>query len=134
MNSKNNRLQLIIDLLEPNSIIADIGTDHGYLPIAALKQKKAKFAYAVDINKQPLNQANKNILKANLEDKIQPILSDGLSYFAEIHLPLDYVVIAGLGSTTIVNILKDDYALIKSYLLCSNTDPLPIRYFIKKKK
>jgi len=134
MIADNQRLALLINLITPNTIIADIGTDHAYLPIESIKQKKVFFAYAADINKKPLEQAEKNIKKAKLTTQIKLILSDGLTYFKKKRIFLDYVVIAGLGAGTIKKILKGDYPLVRNYLICSNTEPTSLRKLIKKKK
>ncbi|ATG97356.1 class I SAM-dependent methyltransferase [Mesoplasma lactucae] len=134
MKIKNNaRLDLIVEQINPNSVIADIGTDHAYLPIKAINNKQAKHAYAVDVNEKPLHQASENIKKANLSDDIETILSDGLDFFNKNKTYLDYVVIAGLGSTTISEILANDYEGIQTYLLCSNTNPSLIRKKLQEK-
>lgn len=100
----SNRLQLIADMNPEGLIMADVGTDHGYLPIALVKSGKVPKAYAMDINKGPLTKAEVNIAEANATGDITTILSNGLE-----HLPPDVesVVVAGMGGMLISKILED---------------------------
>lgn len=100
----SNRLQVISSFVRHNSVVADIGTDHAYLPIYLVQEGVIKKAFACDIKKAPLNLAKTNIEENNLEDNIKTILSDGLD-----NVPLeqvDDIVIAGMGGETICNIIK----------------------------
>ena len=76
--SIDNRLSNIASLIDNCESFADIGTDHGYLPIYLIQANKAQYGYACDVAKMPLNSAKENISKYNLCDKISTILSDGL--------------------------------------------------------
>jgi len=132
MKANNKRLDFLVDMLPADIVLADIGTDHGYLPIKVVKAGKAHLAYAADLKEKPLNQARINIEKAQLTEVILPILSDGLTYFKAHQIRLDYVVIAGLGASTIAEILQNDYAGVENYLICSNTNPLVLRKLVKQ--
>lgn len=121
------RLDFLLEFVEPATILADIGTDHGYVPIEAIKSKQVSHAYGADLNFNPLNQARKNVEKAGLSAEIDLIQTDGLTYFKEHNIRLDYVVIAGLGAQSISKIIAQDYLGINNYLICANTDPWPIR-------
>jgi len=133
MEANNKRLDFLVDILPKEIVLADIGTDHAYLPIKVVRAGKAQLVYAADLKEKPLNQAKINIAKAQLSEMILPILSDGLSYFKERQVHLDYVVIAGLGASTIAEILQNDYAGVENYLICSNTNPIILRKLIKQK-
>jgi len=133
MKANNRRLEFLVDILPTDIVLADIGTDHAYLPIKVVKAGKAQLVYAADVNVKPLQQAKINVEKAQLTQEILPILSDGLNYFKEHQIRLDYVVIAGLGASTIAEILQNDYSDVKNYLICSNTNPIILRKLIKKR-
>ncbi len=128
------RLDFLLEFVQPRTILADIGTDHGYVPIKAVKDKQVVHAYGADINLNPLNQARKNVEKAGLSAEIDLIQTDGLTYFKEQNIELDYVVISGLGAQSISKILVQDYLGINNYLICANTDPWPIRAQLQAKK
>lgn len=86
-------------------IIADIGTDHGYLPCYMVTEGLCDKAYACDVAPMPLESARQHINSQGLSDKIQPVLSDGLK-----NVPSDGttdVVIAGMGGELISAILSD---------------------------
>jgi len=92
--------------------LADIGTDHGYIPITAIKLGKVQRAIACDIKQKPLLNAKNNISKANFEDKIEVRLGPGLSPIKEGEA--DTICIAGLGGDVMCNILRDDQNVVQS--------------------
>lgn len=95
------RLQTLADLVQGDSRFADIGTDHGYLPLYLLQQDSISHAIAADLNKGPLERA-----RAMSEDYQIPMdlrLSDGLENIAPDEV--DVVAIAGMGGLTMVHIL-----------------------------
>ncbi|BED91837.1 MAG: SAM-dependent methyltransferase [Candidatus Improbicoccus pseudotrichonymphae] len=83
--------------------IADVGTDHAKLPIWLVLNSKIKSAIASDINVCSVEKARRNIKKYNLENSIEPLLSDGFENIDEDKV--DEVVISGLGGNTISEIL-----------------------------
>ncbi|ASZ09027.1 hypothetical protein CK556_01480 [Mesoplasma chauliocola] len=129
------RLRTIADLIDSCDVVADIGTDHAYLPITLIEEQKANFAYAVDVNKEPLEWAKKNIKQYNCQNKIQTVLSNGLDFILNEQIKeIDVVTICGLGSTTILEIIKKDIHKVKKYAICSNTDVSNIREWVFEKK
>lgn len=108
----SKRLQAVFNCIEANLIVADIGTDHAYLPCALIKARKSKFVYACDVISGPLKQAEKNIQAENLQSQIQTILSDGLT-----NVPLDsqIIVIAGMGWQSAKKILEKDIKRLKGF-------------------
>ncbi|NLZ45791.1 MAG: SAM-dependent methyltransferase [Clostridiales bacterium] len=98
------RLSACAELVDKNSVVCDIGTDHGYLPVFLVQQGKSKKAVAGDIGKAPLESAKKHIKKYNLSDKIQTVLSDGLKDIEK--NDITHIVIAGMGGETIIDILS----------------------------
>ena len=98
------RLNAAFDLVREGRIVADIGTDHAYLPIALVSSGKCKKAFASDIGKGPLERASQNISEAGLEGVIETVLTDGVAYFDGI---ADEIVIAGMGGELIYRIISD---------------------------
>ncbi len=100
----SKRLQAVADMVTKGNRIADIGTDHGYVPIYLTKNHICPSAYAMDIHEGPLKIAEKNIQKEGLSDKIITIRSDGMEQLAP--GMAESVVIAGMGGELIIDILK----------------------------
>ena len=69
--------------MTPCEKVADIGTDHGYVPIYLISENICNFAYAMDVNEGPLAIAKANIAEAGLQDKIETLLSDGFDNFGD---------------------------------------------------
>ena len=67
-----NRLKAIADLINQVDLVADVGTDHGLLPIYLIQNQIAKKVYASDIAILPLNKAKENIAKYGLDEKFIP--------------------------------------------------------------
>lgn len=101
----SKRLDCIHSLIIPCELLADIGSDHGYLALHALKSNKAKRVIASDFRQKPLDQAKKTFAQANVFDNINYVLSDGLKDFKIIP---DCVVIAGMGGDLIIKIIEQD--------------------------
>ncbi len=99
----SKRLKTVSDLVTPCEKVADVGTDHGYVPIYLVKDKICNYAYAMDVNGGPLAIAKANIAEEGLEDKIETLLSDGFDNFGDRNA--DCVIIAGMGGDLIVDIL-----------------------------
>ncbi len=99
----------------------DIGCDHALLDIYLIKKYPEMKIVASDVSKGPLEFARKNLLKYHLEDKIALRLGDGLEVIDE---DIDTIVISGMGTTTILNILKDlsKYPWIRKIVLSPNND------------
>lgn len=106
----SKRLQLIADKVPKCDVLADIGTDHGYLPIELIKNGIARKAYAMDINKGPLEKARKNIASAKEDGKVITILSNGLDKMPD---DTNVVVIAGMGGMLISKILEANKRKLK---------------------
>ena len=96
------RLQLLADLVPQGARLADIGTDHGYLPVWLLQRKRIAGAIAADIGEEPLQHARRTAEEYGV-DGIEFRLCDGLK---DIDCKeADTVVVAGMGGETIVGIL-----------------------------
>ena len=102
----NLRLNTLAQMVDPGSRVADIGTDHAYLPIELVKNKQINYAIASDIAKGPLQNAKNDIAEAGLQGKIETRLGPGLSTVNH-NDDIDTVVIAGMGGKLITDILDD---------------------------
>ncbi len=101
----SRRLNRLAELVTEGSRLADVGTDHGYVPICLCRQKKIPSAIAMDINEGPLLRAKEHIEEAGLSEKISLRLSDGLQKLCKGEA--DTVLIAGMGGALMVRILSD---------------------------
>ncbi|ALD66626.1 tRNA (adenine(22)-N(1))-methyltransferase [Spiroplasma cantharicola] len=128
------RLFSLAKLITEGEVVADIGTDHAYLPIYLAKDGKAKKIYATDVAKKPLDVAKNNIASFGVADKVETILADGIQWTISNEIKLDSCIIAGMGSTSILDILKHDNENIYSYVIAPNTNLEPIRSWAKKMK
>lgn len=75
----SQRLKLIASCVPEGSVVADIGTDHAYMPIYLIQNKLASRVIAMDVRRGPLEKAMNNISAAGVSDSIEVRLSDGLS-------------------------------------------------------
>ena len=99
------RLLAVADLVPAGAALADIGTDHAYLPVWLLLEGKARRAIAADINKGPLERARQTAQEYDCRENISFRLCDGLSDIGADEA--DTIVIAGMGGETIAAILND---------------------------
>ncbi len=84
--------------------MADIGTDHGYLPVYLVENELVARAIASDTNQQPLKKAQKIISEQQLEKQIETRLGSGLSVLKPGEV--DAVVMAGMGGLLIRDLLE----------------------------
>lgn len=105
------RLQKIADQVSAGNSVADIGTDHGYIPIYLLKNKISPFVIAGDINEKPLKRAENNIKSHNLSHNIETRLGSGLSILKP--KEVNTVIIAGMGGLLITELLEDSKAIVE---------------------
>jgi len=99
------RLQVLADLIKKGSSVADIGTDHGHLPVYLVQTDTVKKIIASDISISSLELAKHSAAEYNVTDKIVFINAPGLEGISPYEV--DTIVIAGMGGETIIDILKD---------------------------
>jgi len=97
------RLRSVADLVPQNAVLADVGTDHGFLPIYLLQRDRIKRAVAADLREGPLSKAKANADKYGLRDRMDLRLCNGLSAIGP--EDADTISIAGMGGETIAQIL-----------------------------
>ena len=100
----DDRLQAMADLVPAGSTAADIGTDHGYLAVALLKENKVPMVIASDKNQGPYEAAKRTVAENNLNDQISVRLGDGLAVIKPGEA--DTACIAGMGGGLMTEILK----------------------------
>lgn len=97
------RLRAVAELVPPGARLADVGTDHAYLPAALILEGKIPFAIAADLRQGPLARARATVRARGLEGKIAFRLCDGLRGIRPEEV--DAVAVAGMGGETIAEIL-----------------------------
>ena len=100
----SKRLRAAADLVRHGSFVADVGTDHAYLPVALCLEGRARGAVASDINEGPISRAREHINEYGLCGSITAILADGLEKTAP-YAP-DDILILGMGGELIADILS----------------------------
>ena len=108
----SKRLRRLADMVEQGAVLADIGTDHGYVPICLLKEGRIPRAFAMDIKKGPLLLAKEHINAYGLGDYITLRLSDGMKNLAPGEA--DSILIAGMGGSVMLHILEEGKAALSS--------------------
>lgn len=106
-----NRLMKITTLVSKGSKIADIGTDHGYIPIYLLLNNTIESAILADINKGPLENAREEVIKNKLESKVDLRFGNGIRVLKDGEV--DEIIIAGMGGVLISEIINADLCICK---------------------
>ena len=128
----SKRLQYVADFITPGLVLADIGTDHGFIPIYMVLADKSPKAFAMDINEGPLERATEHIEEKGLGDKIETRLSDGLQKLNGNEA--ESVLIAGMGGSLVIKILDEGkHALegVKELVLSPHTEADLVRGYLK---
>lgn len=110
------RLKKIASMVDVCDKVADIGTDHAYIPIYLIKNEVCTRAVASDINKGPVEKAKKNVELENLQRKIDCRLGGGFSTIAP--KEVQAAVIAGMGGNLIRDIIEDGMEVFKNLDSC----------------
>lgn len=133
-----NRIKQISNLIDKSQCVYDVGSDHALLAINLLKEKKTKQVVNIEKNWQPHNIGKANLAKNHLTTKTINVLNDGLKDITKkIFIQPDYVVIAGMGAKSIIEILQTkDPKITKNakYLLEANCDVEELRKYLAKNK
>lgn len=105
------RLKKISDIIPKGSVVADIGTDHAYLPTYCLLNGISPRAFAMDVNQGPLDRARETVNKYGVADRVELRLSDGIAGLE--CGEADVIVIAGMGGLLIKSILSAHPEVLK---------------------
>ncbi len=108
----SKRLETIIGMVsvwasqkEKEITAADVGTDHGFVPIALVERGIVKRALAMDVGRGPLLRAREHVRERGLKDRIELRLSDGLSLLSPGEA--DVVILSGMGGELMLRILRE---------------------------
>ncbi len=125
------RIEKLASLINDSKKIADIGTDHGYLIIEALLERKTLKAQAIDNKKMPLLRAKENIANFGLEEKVSFSLSNGLD---DLEKDVDYIIMSGLGGSLIISLLEENLNKInkQTLILQANRNCAELRSFLSE--
>lgn len=129
----SKRLSAVAGLVTEGASVADIGTDHGYIPIYLIRNKKIRKALAMDINEGPLERAREHIREEGLEHQIEIRLSDGLLKMAPGEA--DTVIAAGMGGGLILKILSacpEVTKSVKEFILQPQSEIARVRRFLNE--
>lgn len=122
------RLETIIERMPDSGCLADVGCDHAYVAIEAVRRGRAARALACDVRKGPLQQAAEHILCAGLAGKIETRLSDGLEQVAPGEA--DTVVVAGMGGPLMERILQGRLGDFAHFVLSPQSEIPHFRRFL----
>lgn len=114
----SKRLQKIADFVPKESTVADIGTDHGFIPVYLIENNISKKVIGTDISRGSLEKIIELIKKEGLEDYIEVRLGDGLDILNPYEV--DTLIIAGMGGILIGEILENGKKVassIQNYIL-----------------
>ena len=126
-------MKAVSSMVTPGSVLADIGTDHGYVPISLVQRKKIKKAIAMDVNKGPLQRAKEHIEEFQLEEYIETRLSDGVKKLEAGEV--DSILIAGMGGDLVIRILTEGMAVcrsVKELVLQPQSELGKVRKFLRE--
>ncbi|MDP3177172.1 MAG: class I SAM-dependent methyltransferase, partial [Spirochaetaceae bacterium] len=129
MSDLGPRLESALAFLVDANCLADVGADHGFFAIEAIKRGLAKRAVAIDDKPAPLERATEHIAAAGLAGVILPILADGLPR----EVACDTVAILGLGGITIAEILgAADLSVVTRLILGPQSEPAATRLWLEQ--
>lgn len=131
----SKRLQAVADMLSKGKVVADIGTDHGYIPIHLIQSNKCEKVYAMDINKGPYEKAKLHIAGNGLSSQITTRLSDGMKALNQGEV--NAIIIAGMGGGLVIKILEQDKRLwdeIDEFVLQPQSELHKVREYLQENK
>lgn len=130
----SKRLQVVADFVPADARLADIGSDHAYLPANLLLAEKISFGIAGEVAKGPLENARQEVLRHRLTDRLETRLADGLAAVTP-EDDIDTVVVAGMGGRLISQILEAGHQNNERYehlILQPNIDVYVVREWLEQ--
>ena len=103
----SKRLQKVADTVNKSNIVADIGTDHAYVPIYLVKNKVANKAIAADISQGSCKKAQLNVNNKHLKHLIDVRCGNGLEVIKADEI-IDTIIIAGMGGLMTISVLESN--------------------------
>lgn len=133
MRELSKRLAAVAAFVPEGDSAADVGCDHGYIPIYLVLNGVVKRALAMDVREGPLKRAEEHIRAYGLEERIQTRLSDGLAGLREGEA--DTVIVAGMGGGLMVRILSGREHLkgsVHTYVLSPHSEWERVRRYLRE--
>lgn len=129
----SKRLKAVAGLVTEGASVADIGTDHGYVPIWLIESGRASKVIAMDVNEGPLERARGHIRSKRLDDVIFTRRSDGLK---ALHVgEADTMIAAGMGGGLVIKILEDSPEIradLKEFILQPQSEIHKVREYLNR--
>lgn len=129
----SKRLKAVAGLVTEGASVADIGTDHGYVPIWLIQSGRAAKVIAMDVNEGPLERARGHIRSKRLENVIFTRKSDGLQ---ALHVgEADTMIAAGMGGGLVIKILEDSPEItadLKEFILQPQSEIHKVREYLNR--
>ena len=129
----SKRLKAVAGLVTEGASVADIGTDHGYVPIWLIQSGRAEKVIAMDVNEGPLERARGHIWSKRLENVIFTRKSDGLQ---ALHVgEADTMIAAGMGGGLVIRILEDSPEItadLKEFILQPQSEIHKVREYLNR--
>ena len=126
------RMRAAANLVTPGQRVADIGTDHAYIPVWLVQHDRAVSALAMDVREGPLTHARASISKYGLTDRITTRLSDGLDGLTGGEA--DCVIMTGMGGMLMIRLLERGLGVLETVSECvlgPQSDLAEVRAFLQ---
>ena len=125
------RVKKIVELVDNDiKYLIDVGSDHCWLGIELLKLNKCQHIINIEKNKGPHLQGIHNIKNQNLLSRTTNIINDGLVGIEDYIKMVDTIVIAGMGTNNIIDILEPNKVKFNQLIIQSNSDLAKLRCYI----
>lgn len=128
----SNRLEMVVSFVKPGESAADVGTDHGHVPVELVRRGIVKHAYAMDVRKGPLSKAEENIAAAGMKEKIETRLSDGVQKLSAGEA--ESVIIAGMGGELVIHIMENGrhvWETVEQWVLSPHSEIHKVREWLE---
>jgi tRNA (adenine22-N1)-methyltransferase len=127
----SKRLETVASFVPEGSRIADVGTDHGFVPISLAQKNRIRHGIAIDVRQGPLLRAQDHIRSYGLETILETRLSDGVKQLKPGEA--DTVIMAGIGGQLTIHILEDGKPLwnaVDHWILSPQSDVEKVRNYL----
>ncbi|OIN68420.1 hypothetical protein BLD48_00680 [Exiguobacterium sp. KRL4] len=127
----DQRLQKVVSYIPQGAVLADIGSDHAFVPCYCIQKKLVERAIAGEVNLGPMEAAQAQVALVQLEDEIEVRLGSGLTVLTPGEATA--ITIAGMGGTLIATILEEGKTHLSGeerLILQPNVDAVDVRKWL----